>query len=125
MTDYRILVTGSRDLTDHKAVQRHIALAAAQAPPGTRVIIVHGNAPGADTFADRAALSLGLHPEAHDAPWHLLGQAAGPARNQEMVDAGADLCLAFFKRGGRNIGTADCAARAIAAGIHLKTYTLA
>lgn len=43
--------------------------------------------------------------------------AAGDYRNQEMVDAGADVCLAFFKHGARNAGTADCARRAKAAGI--------
>lgn len=46
-----------------------------------------------------------------DWPW------CGPKRNSAMVDAGADLCLAFHRFIQQSKGTKDCACKAIRAGI--------
>jgi hypothetical protein len=46
---------------------------------------------------------------------------AGPARNQAMVDLGADLMIAFPL--GRSHGTYDAMRRAHAAGIEVRTVT--
>lgn len=58
--------------------------------------------------------------EVHDADWNEYGRAAGPIRNQEMVDAGADVCLAFPTGGP---GTRDCMRRARDAGIRVFDMT--
>src|SRR5690606_30354012 len=63
------------------------------------------------------ARELGWHVVAYPADWRRHGRAAGPIRNQEMADAGADLCIAF--PGGR--GTADMVRRARAAGIPVRS----
>jgi hypothetical protein len=42
---------------------------------------------------------------------------AGPIRNQEMVDAGAEMCIAFHRAIGASRGTKDCVRRALAARI--------
>src|SRR5690606_11824331 len=77
-----------------------------QTPPPT---LVHGGAPGADSEAAYVAAYLLEWPvEAHPADWQRHGRAAGPIRNQQMVDSGADLVIAF--PGGR--GTADLIRRA-------------
>lgn len=65
-------------------------------------VVVHGNAPGADSIANRWALEnnrngYNVAVEVHPAQWTKHGRRAGPLRNQEMVDAGADLVLAFIK----------------------------
>jgi hypothetical protein len=39
-----------------------------------------------------------------------------------MVDLGAGVCLAFFKNGATNRGTADCARRAEKAGITVRKF---
>jgi hypothetical protein len=108
----RVIVTGSRDWCD-----RHLMRAVlSQLPNGST--IVHGAYKGADAIADELARELGHTPEPQAAKWKELGPKAGPLRNQEMVDSGADLVLAFPL--GRSKGTWDCVDRAKRAGIRVE-----
>jgi hypothetical protein len=75
--------------------------------------VVDGELCGADSLAGREGAALGFEVVVYLANWELHGKAAGPIRNQEMVDVGADLLIA--SPGG--VGTADCVARARRAGI--------
>jgi hypothetical protein len=76
-------------------------------------VIIHGAAPSADAWAGYIAGTLGFHVEVHPADWARYGKAAGPIRNQEMLDGGADLVIAF--PGGR--GTQDMMNRAESADV--------
>ena len=105
----RFAVTGGRTYGNRQAV--HIALG--HVP--LSAVLVHGAAPGADTLAATLWESFGGKTEAHPADWDRHGKAAGPLRNQEMVDSGIDLLIAF--EGGR--GTADMCRRAVAAGVRV------
>ena len=128
----RILVTGSRDWSSWAAVER--ALDDAVSDRETEITtVVHGGCPdGADHVADVIASRAGYVVEVHEADWRVNGKAAGFIRNQEMVDAGANFCLAFLmpckKSGCRkpqphdSHGTADCVKRARAAGITVREY---
>lgn len=58
-------------------------------------LVVHGAAPGADVEAGAVAGSMGLEVELHPAKWTEHGKAAGPIRNREMAEAGANICIAF------------------------------
>jgi hypothetical protein len=58
--------------------------------------------------------------EAHRADWSKHLRAAGVIRNQEMVDAGADVCFAFPT--GEAKGTRDCIRRAEKAGIPVTIF---
>lgn len=116
----RILVTGSRLLTDAELVSR--ALAEAVADYGADLVVVHGAARGADTLADAAARGLGLAVERRPADWTALGRRAGVVRNAEMVRDGADLCLAFLVAGAECRGTRDAMRRAEIAGIPVRVY---
>jgi len=94
----RLLVTGSREWTNHAAI--HSALDAwllgADMLPVTPVL-VHGRCRGADIIAAEYWASLGLPTEPHPANWHRYGRKrAGPIRNAQMVQLGADWCLAFI-----------------------------
>jgi hypothetical protein len=55
--------------------------------------------------------------EPHLADWKVLANLAGPTRNREMVQAGADLCIALHRSIETSRGTRDCIRQAIAAGI--------
>lgn len=120
----RILVTGSRHWTDVKAVTDAIVEQVKNATDSA--VIVHGHCrTGADKIADDVGFLLrSLHQpvrvERHPADWKSHGRAAGPIRNQEMVDLGADVCLAFPQPGSR--GTKDCMTRAEKAGIKVINF---
>ncbi|MFJ3834479.1 SLOG family protein [Streptomyces sp. NPDC090054] len=118
---YRILVTGSRDWTREDIVHAALSTACYQKVPA---IIVHGACPtGADAQASwwtREHAVIGLVEEQHHAAWVLHGRGAGPIRNRTMVDAGADVCLAFIRNGSR--GATGCAALAEAAGIPVRRW---
>lgn len=113
----RILVTGSRDWPDRAAV--HMTLDGLRKVASARnesLVVVHGDCPtGADAMAAQWAKQCGIEVEAYPAEWDRYGKAAGPMRNQKMVDLGADLCIGFPIAGSR--GTLHCMTRAYSAGI--------
>lgn len=83
-------------------------------PPDT--VIIHGAATGADSLANRWAVVNWVRSEEYPADWKKHGAAAGPIRNQRMIDEGKpDLVVAF--PGGK--GTADMVSRAKAAGVRV------
>jgi len=88
----RILVTGSRDWDDA------VLIAAVLSDYPAYATVVHGACPtGADHIADYVAQLFHLQIERHPAEWNTYGKAAGFRRNAEMVNLGADVCLAFIK----------------------------
>lgn len=113
----RVLVTGSRHGWHSGDLAAALERLRAEYP---EAVLVHGAAPGVDTQAATLWGSWGLRTEPHPASWRQYGKRAGPIRNQQMVDAGAEICVAFLEPGSR--GTADCLARARAAGIPTRVY---
>ena len=115
----RILITGGRDWSDRETILQSL-LTASEDIPWSEVTVVHGGARGADTIASEVATALGMKVEAHLADWKAYHKAAGPLRNQKMVDLDADVCLAFLQAGSK--GTKDCIMRVIEAGIPIIIY---
>lgn len=123
----RILVTGSRDWDDFEAV---FAAILEQDPcaehddcqdESHRITIVHGACPtGADAMADTAGAMWGVEVERHPADWEQYGKSAGFVRNAEMVELGADICLAFIKNGSK--GASMTARLAEEAGILVRRF---
>ena len=122
MSTYRILVTGSRTWKDEQAVYRALAEVVREIPAEREVTIVHGACPqGADQMAHEWARGYGTTIEAHPAKWVEHGKRAGFVRNAEMVNLGADVCLAFIRDGSRGAThTADLAEKA---GIPVRRWT--
>lgn len=125
MTDrHRILITGSRTWPDHQAVEDAIS-AHMQENGNIPYVVVHGDAVGADTMADYAAGVLrgagwDITTEVYPADWSQ-GRGAGIARNQMMVDLGADVVLAFNHN--NSSGTKHCMGAAQAAGLTVLEFT--
>lgn len=117
----RLLITGTRHGWDETELKEALADAHRQLnQPGESAVLVHGAAPGVDSQAAVIWQLWGFETEAHPADWSLHGKAAGPIRNQEMVDLGADLCLAFVAADSR--GTRHCASAAEEAGIPVQFF---
>jgi YspA, cpYpsA-related SLOG family len=109
----RVLVCGGRNF-DNRAML-DATLDRLHAERGFSLVIA-GGAMGADTLAEEWARSRGIPCEVYRAHWEGLGWKAGPIRNARMIEEGRpDLVVSF--PGGR--GTADCVARARAAGIEV------
>lgn len=128
----RILVTGSRDWDNEWAVYDALDHAV-RGISYYKVTLVHGNCKtGADHFADQWARAREIDAERYPAKWWHYGSAAGPIRNGEMVELGADLCLAFILPCANPIcelpkphtshGTADCMAKAELKGIPVRRF---
>lgn len=110
-----VLVCGGRGLNEFEvwnALERDFYLLL---PFGnTFKKMIHGGASGADIGAARWAESEGVKVVEYKANWKKHGKAAGPIRNQQMLDEGKpDYVFAF--PGGK--GTADMVRRAEHAGI--------
>ena len=90
---FRLLVTGSREWSDVEVIVRELKFFADKG----EVTLVSGNCPdGADAIAEEVAIGLGWTLERHPADWKKNGKKAGFVRNAEMVDSGADACVAFI-----------------------------
>ncbi len=113
---YRVLITGSRDWGDRACIE-----SALEPYSIKNAVLVSGACPsGADAIAEDVWMNWGLPVERHPADWSL-GKQAGPKRNQQMVDLGADVCIAFRKDYSR--GTTHCANAATMAGIPTIWFT--
>lgn len=120
---FRLLVTGGRNWSDRDAIYEALDAVDDELDDwyAGRIVLVHGACPtGADKLADDWATERGTPVERYPAEWDRLGTMAGPIRNTRMVDAGADLCVAFWDGVGVKSGTFDCLSKAVRAGIAVR-----
>lgn len=112
----RVLICGDRNWQNEAAIRRELS----KLDPGTAII--HGGARGADTLAGIVAKEIGLQVEVYPADWNRHGRAAGPIRNQQMIEQGRpDIVLAFHANIGQSKGTKDMVERAKKTGIPSRT----
>lgn len=82
------------------------------------VVVIHGCARGVDTIASTIAAMLGAELLPFAANWTRYGRAAGPIRNQQMIDEGLpNWVMAFHPDIDKSKGTADMVRRAVKANI--------
>jgi hypothetical protein len=106
----RILVCGGRNFRNVSFV----AWTLGRVSNGEYCTVICGGATGGDALAAKWALSKQMGLECYEAEWEKYGRAAGPIRNQRMLDEGKPDVVVSFP-GGR--GTADMVRRATEAGI--------
>ena len=119
----RVLVCGGRDFRDKQKLSETLDAIVPRTAADrygnwlpSDITILSGGAPGADRMAADWAVVNWCDLREFPANWRAHGPAAGPIRNQRMIDEGMpDLVVAF--PGGR--GTADMVSRARKAGIEV------
>lgn len=107
MSFYSVIVCGGRDYTDRTKVFSTLDDLKAKYGP---LHIIQGGATGADDLAFQwANRQAYMHVSNVPADWKTHGRAAGPIRNQRMIDEYGPKLVVVFP-GGR--GTADMVRRA-------------
>lgn len=134
---FRLLVSGWRFWPRGAAsrVWQILAQKRLLLPPDMLLVVVDGACPydGVDAYAHEwatvnEAAGHNVRSEREPASWSKYRRAAGPIRNQSMVDKGADEMVAFPQFAapesyrGKRSGTHDCIQRAQAAGIPVRIY---
>jgi len=117
-----IIVCGCRDWADYDAIWQALRRRAERHGEFT---VIHGAARGADRLSGQAGRNQALPVVEFPADWKNHGPAAGPIRNQAMLDAALNdfnlLGVLAFKEGFdlslRRGGTEDMVRRARAAGV--------
>ena len=113
----RVLVCGGRDFDDAGLM---IIVLDRLHTEKFFMVLIHGNARGADSIADAWASRRGVPREPYQVPqgeWDEIGKKAGPLRNQQMLDKGRPDLVVAFPGGG---GTKDMVRRAVEAGVSVR-----
>jgi YspA, cpYpsA-related SLOG family len=105
----RVLFCGDRNWTSKEPIRKQMRKVKLANP---NTVVVHGAARGADTLAADVATEFELGVEAYPAQWDRFGRGAGPIRNQQMLDSGVDLVIAFHPNIEASKGTKDMVKRA-------------
>lgn len=108
----RVLACGGRNFADRERLNRVLDQLHAI---HDFTLLINGDAPGADFLSSEWAHSRKITVKTFPADWAKHGRSAGPKRNQQMLDFGVNLVIAF--PGGR--GTADMVARAKKSGVEV------
>lgn len=101
----RILVCGGRDYNDWKVIETALE----HFKPTE---LVHGGCRGVDTIAGNWAKRKGIPVQEFKADWDKFGRAAGPIRNQQMLDEAKPELLLMFPGGVGTRGMANLAREA-------------
>jgi hypothetical protein len=109
ITLLRLAVVGSRSCEDYELVSGFLGHFINQKP-----IIVSGGAKGVDSLAERFADENELKKKIYKADWSKYGRAAGPIRNQQIVD-NANAMIAFATKDSK--GTKNSVKLAVKKGI--------
>jgi hypothetical protein len=109
----RVLCFGGRDYIDSTFIKRSIDQLTKTIGP---FVCIAGGARGVDTICVDYCLSLGFPTLIMPAPWDAFKRAAGPIRNQWMLDHATPTYALGFPGG---VGTADMMRKIQKAGIPL------
>lgn len=118
---FRLLVSGSRDYSSPRILHMALLQEWIEHPD---LVIIHGDARGADTIAKEWGLTHLGRDRVEDFPadWDRYKKAAGHIRNKQMIDTKPDKAIFFFEPGKKNLGTAGCLELAKKAGIPYEVY---
>ncbi len=113
-----LLIFGSRGWSDWQTIARVLV--------PLPILLIEGEADGADTIARAIVVYRGGHYQPYPARWAKHGLAAGPLSDQEMLDMGRPSRAVGFIYGPVDSpwsrGSADMARRLVRAGVPIQIY---
>ncbi len=112
----KVLICGSRNVNPTALLDEICKYL----PKGT--VVICGGARGVDTCALNSANRLNLIVLEFPADWALHGKAAGPIRNQQMLDQKPDLVIAIHEDESLGKGTLDMVTMARKAGVPVTIF---
>jgi hypothetical protein len=122
-----VIVCGSREWTDKAPILRVLSGLEEHS------IVIHGAQRGADVLAGEAAKELGLHVLPEEADWSAYGKAAGPMRNDKMLETLVKAattynqtvhCYAFHSDSKLGRGTRDMVRKCMQARVRCSAYVV-
>lgn len=123
MDMYRVLVTGDRNWEDYPTMLGVLSKIDDEAKSqNKKVMLIHGNAKGADAMADGIGNTLGWNVVAVPANWAEYGKNAGPFRNREMLSMRPNIVIGFHKMLWTSEGTLDCLKQATRLGLKVELH---
>lgn len=112
----KLLICGSRDWSEPVPIEAMVR--GFKAIYESELLIIEGEAPGADWWAGYHAVANDVERQGFRADWALYGKAAGSIRNQRMLDEGKpQATIAFANDLKVSKGTADMVRRSLEAEI--------
>ena len=111
---FRVIIAGSRSFNDYEYLKKYMDFLLQNKK---EVVILCGEACGADALGKRYAQERGFAVQSFPADWQRFGRAAGPLRNRQMA-ACADACVVFWV--GSSPGSASMVTEARRAGLALR-----
>ena len=115
----RVIIAGGRDFTNYFMLKEKV-LHKLQRIPDEEIVIVCGEARGADSLGKKLALEMQWEVSSFPADWNKYGKSAGYKRNQQMAEH-ADALIAFWD--GNSKGTKHMIDIATAKGLLVQVYT--
>lgn len=112
----KILVCGGRDFDDRGFFRKKMFELFDWHGSPLNFVIIAGGASGADSLAEDFAIDEDIPYHIYRADWEKYGRAAGPIRNQQMLDIEKPSCVVAFPGGA---GTEDMVRRAKKAGVQV------
>ena len=94
ISKYRVIIAGCRDFADYELLKEKCDFYL-QNKKKEDIVIVTGQAFGADALGERYAQERGFQLETYPAAWKAHGRAAGPIRNAKMASV-AHALIAFW-----------------------------
>lgn len=122
----KLLICGDRNYTGENQMKYYIENATRLIPYESLAkidLIIEGGAKGADALAKKIAIEKNIPVAEEKADWLHQGRAAGPIRNQLMLDKyHPDIVLVFHHNITRSLGSRDMMRKAVHA--HIPTYLI-
>jgi hypothetical protein len=119
----RILVCGDRTWKDYASIYNCLCKLQL-VDQDTPLVVIEGEASGADSLAAQAAREQNMQVLAFPADWTAYGRAAGPIRNKQMLDEGKPTEVhAFHDSISTSKGTLNMLKQALKRGIRCYLHT--